>query len=106
MLSAVNRQAHMRPVSGKTVIGTGDNRVEIYPLHGETTERQMMVYFPALKLLYGSDAFQQLPDGNWFYPQTVWEVTSAAGREHLTVDRFFMMHVGPTPWSEALKAAQ
>ena len=100
------RTADLRPVSEKTVVGTGANRLEIYPIHGETTERQMMVYFPALKLLYGSDAFQQMPDGSWFYPQTVSELTGAVEREHLVVDQFFMMHVGPTPWSKAVQAAQ
>jgi hypothetical protein len=28
----------------------------------------------------------------------------AVKREHLQVDRFFMMHIGPTPWSELGKA--
>ena len=37
----------------------------------------MMVYFPEHKLLYGSDAFQKLPDGKYFYPQTVSEVAAA-----------------------------
>ncbi|UWZ82811.1 MBL fold metallo-hydrolase [Occallatibacter riparius] len=86
------------PVSGKTVVGSGPNRIEIYPIHGETSERQMMVYFPEQKLLYGSDPFQELEERELFYPQTVSELSDAVAREQLTVDRFFMMHIGPTPW--------
>lgn len=100
------RQADLRPVSSRTVIGIGPNRMELYPIHGETSERQMMIYFPEHKLLYGSDPFQQLPDGALFYPQTVNELKSAVEREHLIVDRFFMMHVGPLPWSTALQAVE
>ena len=63
----------------------------------------MMVYFPEHRLLYGSDPFQQLEDGKFFYPQTVFELQSAVEREHLTVDLFFMMHIGPAPWSEVMQ---
>lgn len=94
-------------VSAKTVIGTGPNRLEIYPIHGDTSERQMMVYFPELRLLYGSDPFQKNGDqapgtggGTYTYPQTVSELRDAVAREHLPVERFFMMHIGPTSWSE------
>ena len=97
--------ANLRAVSAKTVIGTGLNRVEIYPIHGETTERQMMVYFPEHKLLYGSDPFQEL-DGKLFYPQTVSELQNAVEREHLAVDRFFMMHIGVNLWSKALEVVK
>jgi hypothetical protein len=96
----------LRAVSLKTVIGTGLNRLEIYPIHGETSERQMMVYFPEYKLLYGSDPFQQLDDGSFFYPQTVNELKGAVEREHLRVDRFLMMHIGPNPWSKALQVVE
>jgi hypothetical protein len=41
----------LRAVSAKTTIGSGANRLELYPIHGETSERQMMVYFPEHKLL-------------------------------------------------------
>ena len=72
------KQPIFRVVSGKTVIGSGANRLEIYPIHGKTSERQMMVYFPEHKLLYGSDPFQKLPDGTYFYPQTISELMDAA----------------------------
>jgi hypothetical protein len=86
-------------VSSKTALGTGANRLELYPLRGETTERQMMVYFPEHRLLYGSDAFQK-DQTTYYIPQTVGELIDAVRREHLSVDRFFMMHVEPTAWGD------
>ena len=105
-LAKAPRKHELRLVSDKVVIGTGPNRMEIYPLRGETSERQMMVYFPEHKLLYGSDAFQKTPDGKWFYTQTISEVAAAVEREHLAVETFFMMHMGITPWQDALNALQ
>jgi hypothetical protein len=94
------RKPDFRIVSAKAVIGEGPNRLEIYPLRGETSERQLMVYFPGHQLLYGSDPFQKLDDGSYFNPQTVSEVLHAVEREHLAVEKFFMMHMGITPWGE------
>jgi hypothetical protein len=98
------RKAIFHIVSEKTVLGSGKNRMELYPLRGETSERQMMVYLPEYRLLYGSDPFQQSSDGMYFYPQTVSEVVDAVTREHLNVDKFFMMHIGLTPWADLDKA--
>jgi hypothetical protein len=91
-------------ISGKAILGEGPNRIELYPLRGETSERQMMVYFPERHLLYGSDSFQQDQNGAYIFPQAVTEVVDAVSREHLQVDQFFMMHIGPTPWSDLAKA--
>lgn len=93
------RKAKFTLVSGKTTLGTGPNRLEMYPLHGETSERQMMVYFPEHRLLYGSDVFQKDPT-TYYVPQTVTELIDAVKREHLSVDRYFMMHVEPSAWSD------
>ncbi|HEY6370312.1 MAG TPA: hypothetical protein VIX37_07015 [Candidatus Sulfotelmatobacter sp.] len=105
-LAKAPHPADLRAVAAKTTIGSGPNRLELYPIHGETSERQMMVYFPEHKLLYGSDPFQQLEDGKLFYPQTVCELQNAVEREHLSVERFFMMHLGPNPWSMVPKTVQ
>ena len=100
LLAKSPRKPIFRSVQDKTTIGEGTNRLEIYPLRGETTERQMMVYFPEHNLLYGSDAFQKDSSGSYFYPQTIWEVEHAVKREKLRVDKFFMMHMEPTKWSD------
>lgn len=102
-LERAPRKPDFHLVSGKTVLGAGPNRMELYPLHGETSERQMMVYFPEDHLLYGSDPFQQNDDGSYFYPQTVSELMDAVAHEHLAVDQFFMMHIGLKPWSDLPK---
>jgi hypothetical protein len=65
-----------------------------------------MVYLPEHQLLYGSDPFQKNQDGTYFYPQTVSELMDAVAREHLDVKTFFMMHVGPTPWTDLPKVIE
>ncbi|MEP7005344.1 MAG: hypothetical protein ABI810_05140 [Sphingomonas bacterium] len=98
------RPAILKPVSGATAFGSGPNRMMIYPIRGETSERQLMVYFPEHRLLYGSDPFQRGADGSLSFPQAVTELADAAAREGLNPDRFFMMHIGPTPWADLTKA--
>ena len=88
------------------MLGIGANRLQIIPIRGETSERQLMVYFPEHHLLYGSDPFQKLPDGSYFYPQTVSELTDAVAREKLTPETFFMMHVVPTSWADLAKVLE
>jgi hypothetical protein len=91
-------------VSGRHVIGSGPRRIEVYPLRGETTERQMMVYFPSAHLLYGSDAFQPGPGTAVTFAQAATELEQAVGRAHLDVRRYTMMHGIPAAWAELPKA--
>jgi hypothetical protein len=91
-------------VSEKVALGDGSNRIEIIPIRGETSERQMMVWFPEQRLLYGSDPFQRRGDGSYFYPQTVSELIDAVRRDSLDPVQFFMMHIGPTAWQDLQKA--
>jgi len=88
-------------VGGKVVVGSGDNRVELYPLRGASTERQYMVYFPAHKLLYASDTLVVNDDGSLYDPELMREVVAAVAREHLDVTTVFAMHQTPVPWSQA-----
>lgn len=101
-LQRAPRKPELHWVRGKTVIGSGPNRVELYPIMGATTERQMMAYFPQHRLLYGSDPFQKRQDGSYTAAQPVSELVQAVAREQLAVDRFFMMHLPPAPYSELL----
>ena len=91
-------------VSQKTVIGTGPNRLEIYPMRNASGERMLMVYFPEYKLLYTSDLVQPGQDGPFFFMEYVREAADSAAREKLTVDKLFGMHMPLTPWSEVTKA--
>ncbi len=94
------KSPHWKIVAGKTVIGSGDNRMELYPLRGPSTERQYMVYFPAHKLLYASDTLVLNEDGSLYDPELTREVAAAVARENLDVTTVFAMHQTPIPWSQ------
>ncbi len=87
-------------VTARTVIGEGDNRVEVYPIRGENGERMLMVYFPAHRLLYSSDEIMRMRDGGFFMPEYLVETRDAIRRDKLAVDRVFGMHLAVTPWTE------
>ena len=95
-----------RSVSSKTVIGTGDTRIELFPVRGETGERMMIAWFPGAKLLYSSDLIQRgRQPGTFFMPEMLMEVQAATAREGIAgVDRVFGMHLPPTPWTEVVAA--
>jgi hypothetical protein len=93
------RKPDFKIVSSKTIIGSGDNRLEVYPIRTESGERMLMVYAPAHHLLYGSDLVQRLPTGEFFMPQYLSELTDAASREHLVVEKVFAMHSLVLNWS-------
>jgi hypothetical protein len=96
----------LHPVSAKTVVGSGANRFEIYPLRTVSGERQMMVYWPQHELLYTSDLFTLLPDGTVFLPQQVSEAVAAVERDRLTVQRAFGMHYDVVPWERVVHGGQ
>jgi glyoxylase-like metal-dependent hydrolase (beta-lactamase superfamily II) len=99
-LAKAPRPAKFTWVTGKTVIGTGDTRVEIYPAHGENGERMLFVHLPASRLLYSSDDIQHDRTGAFFMPEYLFEVREAVTKYGLAVDRIFGMHIGPTSWNE------
>lgn len=94
------RKPRFRIVSNKTIIGSGPNRLELYPMRTESGERMMMVFVPEHKLLYGSDLVQQRRDGSFFMPEYLWELLEATLREKLNIDSVFAMHLGLKPWRD------
>ncbi|MEW6208811.1 MAG: hypothetical protein AB1631_10620 [Acidobacteriota bacterium] len=98
------RKPRFHIVAGKTLIGAGANRLELYPVRSETGERMIMVYMPEHKILYASDLLQKMPDGSFFWPQYLAEAAEAVSREKLAVETVFAMHLGPTPWDEVMAA--
>jgi hypothetical protein len=94
------KEPRFQIVSSKTIIGSGPNRMELYPIRSETGERMIMVYFPEHKLLYGSDLVQQQPDGSFFMPQYLSELIDATRREGIPVSGVFAMHMGVKPWAD------
>jgi hypothetical protein len=101
-LQSSPRKPNWKVVSGKVEIGSGPNRMELYPLRGASTERQYMVYFPEHRLLYASDTLVINPDKTLYDPELMYEVQQAVQREHLAVDTVYAMHQGPTPWKDVL----
>jgi glyoxylase-like metal-dependent hydrolase (beta-lactamase superfamily II) len=98
----LGQKVNWRVISGKEVIGSGPNRMELYPLRGAATERQYMVYFPEHRLLYASDTLVMNPNHTLYDPQLMHEVRQAVEREHLAVVTVYAMHEGPTPWKDVL----
>jgi len=96
------KKPNWKLVSGKMEIGSGPNRMELYPLRGASTERQYMVYFPQRRLLYASDTLVINSDKTLYDPELMHEVRQAVEREHLLVDTVYAMHQGPTPWSDVM----
>jgi hypothetical protein len=78
-------------------IGTGPNRMVLFPISGQGSERMVMAYFPHHRLLYGSDLLQKQGEG-FFFPAYPKELAEAVARERLAVDTVFAEHLGPTPW--------
>ena len=92
-LQTWKKSADWRIVSGKVEIGTGSNRMQLFPLRGAATERQYMVYFPAHRLMYASDTLVIDSEKHSLYdPELLHEVQQAVEREHLRVDTIFAMH--------------
>ena len=91
-----------RVIGGKQIIGSGPNRMELYPLRGASTERQYMVYFPEQALLYASDTLVLNSNHTLYDPQLMHEVRQAVEREHLRVQTVYAMHEGPTPWKDVI----
>jgi hypothetical protein len=87
-------------VAKREEVGSGPNRMELFPLRGAATERQYMVYFPEHHLLYASDTLVLNDDGSLYDPELMSEVVQAVKRENLTVDKVFAMHQGPTDWAQ------
>jgi hypothetical protein len=100
LLARAPKAAAVTWIAARTVIGSGDSRVELYPIRGENGERMLMAYFPAHRLLYASDEIQRLRSGAFFMPEYLLETRDAIEREKLVVERVFGMHLPVIPWSD------
>ena len=98
-LAKAQRAPVLRAVSGRTVVGDGPNRIELYPFRGETGERMMMAFLPGPGILYASDLYQS---GRGGPPEYAWEVADAVRREKLSVTTVFAMHSDPASWQSLL----
>lgn len=106
MLAQAPQKPLWKIVSQRAIVGSGSNRMELYPLRGACTERQYMVYFPEHRLLYASDTLAMNDDGSLYDPELMREVMEAVQREGLQVDTVFAMHQGPMPWKNVVALVQ
>jgi len=100
-LSHVRRAPRFIPVVGKRIIGSGPDRIELYPVGGPYGERMTIVYFPAKRLLYGADFVfhDRNPDGSsaaTFWRTPTLDLRAAVARQHLAVDSVFSVQARPT----------
>ena len=94
-----------RPVSEKTILGKGRNKMQIFPINAEASEGMMMVYFPQHKLLYTSDLVQSVdPAAEPLFREYWLEIIKAIEREQLEVEKIFGMHLSPIPLLELEQA--
>jgi hypothetical protein len=100
-LASRPRAPLFKSVAARTLVGSGANRLELYPVRGETGERMMAVYLPEHRILYGSDLVQW---GRGGPPEYVSELLDLATREKLPVDTVYAMHADPSPWSRVVNA--
>lgn len=98
------------PVSAKTTIGKGDNRIDLYPVGGPYAERMLMAYFPQHKMLYGADlvfmrrGLDGKPTGGFLETEAV-DLRAAVVREKLDVESLFcVQNYGPFKWSAFIKS--
>ena len=97
-LQTTPEPAHWVSVSSRREVGSGINRVVLYPLRGASTGRQYMVFFPARKLLYASDTLVLEGPQKLYDPELMREVLQAVKRNHLQVKTVYAMHQAPVRW--------
>jgi hypothetical protein len=85
-----------RPVT----IGSGPNRVVLYPIRASTTQ-VLMTYFPEPQLLYTADMTGPFDPGAAFSsPQGIWELQSEVQHQGIKVNTIIGLHLLQTPWSK------
>lgn len=98
--AGARHSADLRDVSERTVIGSGPNRIELYPVRGEGGERMMLAWLPEHRILYASDLVQIGPDGSAFWPEYLLEVAWVVERHALDPVTVFAMHTPAIPWTQ------
>jgi hypothetical protein len=93
------RKPRLIEVSHAITIGSGPNRVVLYPIRA-TTNQALMAYFPEHQLLYTADMAGLLPNGSFVFSQNIWELQNEVQQQGITVKTIVGIHLLPTPWSK------
>jgi hypothetical protein len=93
-------------VSKATTIGTGTDRIVVYPIRSATGQ-MMMSWLPEAHILYTAEMAQPLgPNHTFLFPQSLWELMEAVNSCQLPVQKIIGMHMSPTPWSVLVKSVE
>lgn len=88
-------------------LGTGSNRLVLYPIRTATAQ-MLMVWVPGYKLLHTAEMAQPLgPNGSFLFPESLLELKRSVEANQLQVETIIGMHMSPTAWlkiNEALSA--
>ncbi len=106
-LAKAPRAPKLVAIDKKIAIGTGANRIELYPVGGPYGEHMTMAYFPERRILYGADlVFPDAPGKPGYFRQGAVDLRRAVAREHLAVDTLFCVQptVPPIAWSSFVPA--
>jgi hypothetical protein len=100
-LAKAPRAPKFVPISAKTTLGRGANRLELYPVGGAYAERMVMAYFPEKKLLYGADlVFANRGGAPGYVRAPAIDLRNAVAREGLAVDTLFcVQQSAPIAWT-------
>jgi len=108
-LARASRVGHLTPVTSRTTIGSGPNRVELISAVSPGTdygERMIVVYLPDRHLLYASDLLPTPAFEPNFVTQGTADVVGLVAREHLSVDSVLAIHIAPTAWAPVVASVQ
>jgi hypothetical protein len=102
-LARSGRTPKLLPVSKPTTIGSGPNKIVLYPVRSATGQ-MMMTWFPESHLLYTAEMAQPLgPNHTFLFPQSLWELMESVKSNQLPVGKIIGMHMSPTQWSLLVK---
>jgi hypothetical protein len=106
-LAKSGRHMVFHPVASKTTIGSGPNRIELYPVDvagADYGRRIVVAYLPERHLLWTSDLYSAGGEVN-FVTQGTSELTAVIAQNGLTVDTIVGSHLPPTDWKKIAAAA-
>lgn len=107
-LERAPRTPDLRGVEGRTVVGSGPDRAELFTGSvpgADYGPRIVVTYLPGRRVLYASELFPSDRLEPVFRPQNASELVRLVEREHLDVDTVVGTHVGPTPWADVVAVA-
>ncbi|HYG37786.1 MAG TPA: hypothetical protein VD908_04170 [Cytophagales bacterium] len=93
----------LNPIYQDFTQGEGLNKMLIFPLRSESGERNLIIYFPELQMVYASDLLRKDKEGNWKDSQKIIELNKALVRKGFDVKDVFSMYLSKTSWPELLK---